>query len=293
MITKIVLDNIYVRGEKIEVELPKSILQNTEATYEEWEKFYIKVDAIKAIRTYFDNTVNPDVEPFSNSDPSKESVIEIQMEWEGKIYKYSTTYYNSELVMESLLGDGNWIFSRIKDTPDFALDPNYLEEGRAKDYEKYKGLFRLYNILYFTPGIELMKEIKNMIIVDDWKSLTRTSYLEKFKREFPGLNYKEIIDEMISNFGFSEYKGIAENGLYLISDWRSGVLMPVESSGSGFAWLSFIVPLMVAAKKYGILLVSTIPLDNCLHPILGKALMKWYLKDNLNYPVCRLHNVKL
>jgi hypothetical protein len=50
---------------------------------------------------------------------------------------------------------------------------------------------------------------------------------------------------------------------------------------------------MVASKKLGLMLVSSSPLDYCLHPILGKALMEWYLKDNPNPPIAKLSNIVL
>jgi hypothetical protein len=89
------------------------------------------------------------------------------------------------------------------------------------------------------------------------------------------------------------YERLDEDNKSLISKTRPDIKIGLELAGSGFHRLSRLVPLMVASKKLGLMLVSSSPLDYCLHPILGKALMEWYLKDNPNPPIAKLSNIVL
>lgn len=292
MITKITLDNICTKGERREIDFsnPRVIIENLKENYDEWCRIPEIIEVVRLMKRIFSISFNINTDFLKRADQSKESMVELEMVLEGNIYKYSTVYYERELVMENLLRNGALIFSRLKDDPDFALDSSYL---RDDEYYTLKEIFNLYTIKCFNPGMELINEVTNTIIVDDWTGIGRVDFLNKFKRQFPELYYKEIIDRMIQDFGFGdEYKEIDKTGLCLIHN-RFKTEMSVLTAGSGFNWLCIIVPLMVASKKYELPLMSSVPLDCSLHPILGEKLMRWFLKNNPNYPICRLQNIKL
>jgi AAA15 family ATPase/GTPase len=213
------------------------------------------------------------------------------MEWNGKTYTYSMVFCDSELVMESLLEGQSWIFSRLKDNPDFALDPSYLNELGKDRYETYKGISSASLLNCFKPGEELLKEIKNIIVVDEWMEMGHQEFIRKFKSAFD-LSYNKLINELINEYGFSEdYEKLDEDNETLISARKSGIKIPIELTGSGFHRLLRLYPLMVASKEKRLMMIATDPYDYCLHPILGRALMKWFLKDNPNPPIGRLTNV--
>jgi hypothetical protein len=216
------------------------------------------------------------------------------MKWKEKIYKYSMVFYKSELVMETLLADQSWVFSRLKDNPDFALDSSYLNDIGKVDYKKHKDLFSSSFLYCFEPGEELLREIQNIIIVDDWMKLGHFEFIRKFETIFNDLSYNKIINEMISQFGFSEdYEKLEEDNETLVSSIKPDIKLRLELAGSGFLRLSRLYPLMIASKKEGLMMIATDPYDLNLHPVLGRALMKWFLKDNQKPPIGKLTNIVL
>jgi hypothetical protein len=50
---------------------------------------------------------------------------------------------------------------------------------------------------------------------------------------------------------------------------------------------------MVASKRDRLMMIATDPYDYCLHPLVGRALMAWFLKDNPNPPLGKLANIVL
>ena len=290
MITRITLDNIFdKRGGKQEYTVPSNLIINQNSTAEEWDEFGEKVEVIKRVKRLFRNSTNiiPDFEYNS----SKESTLEIQMEWNGKTYTYSMVFCDLELVMESLLEGRSWIFSRLKDNPDFALDHSYLNELGKDRYETYKGISSASLLNCFKPGEELLKEIRNIIVVDEWMEMGHREFIRKFESAFD-LSYNKLINELINEYGFSEdYEKLDEDNKTLISARKSGIRIPIELTGSGFYRLLRLYPLMIASKEKGLMMIATDPYDYCLHPILGRALMKWFLKDNPNPPIGKLSNV--
>ena len=151
MITRITLDNMYdVRGGKEEYSVPSQMLINRNSTAEEWDGFWKKVEVIKKVKELFRNEIN--IIPDFEYDSSKESTLEIQMKWDGKTYTYSMVFCDLELVMESLLEGQSWIFSRLKDNPDFALNPSYLNELGKDRYQTYKGISSASLLNCFNPA---------------------------------------------------------------------------------------------------------------------------------------------
>ena len=293
MITRITLDNIYSKGGRLEFTVPSKMIVNRLCSFEEWDSFTDKVNVLKKVKEIFENEINllSDFE----YDPTKESTLEIHMKWREEDYTYSMVFCESKLVMESMLENQKWIFSRLKDNPDFALNPTFLNDKGKRQYKKYRDDFPASLLYCFIPGEELLKELRSIIILDEWlEDLGHKGFLRKFKKTFPDLNYNKIINWMIPNFGFGEdYSRLDEDNKNLISKTRPDIKIGLELAGSGFHRLSRLVPLMVASKKHGLMLVSSSPLDYCLHPILGKALMEWYLKDNPNPPIAKLSNIVL
>lgn len=293
MITRITLDNIYSKGGRLEFTVPSKIIVNRLCSFEEWDSFTAEVNVLKKVKGFFKNEINllSDFE----YDPTKESTIEIHMRWREEDYTYSMVFYESKLVMESMLENQKWIFSRLKDNPDFALDPTFLNDKGERQYRKYRDNSPASLLHCFKPGEELLKELRSIIILDEWvEDLGHKGFLRKFKRDFPDLDYNKIMNWVITNFGFGEdYDRLDEDNENLISKIRPDIKIKLELAGSGFRRLSRLVPLMVASKKQNLMLVSSSPLDYCLHPILGKALMKWYLKDNPNPPIAKLSNIVL
>ena len=293
MITRITLDNMYdVRGGKKEFSVPSQMMINRNSTAEEWDRFGEKVKVVKKVKELFQYDINmiPDFE----YDPSKESTLEIQMKWEDKTYTYSLVFCNTELVMESLLEGQSWIFSRLKDNPDFALNPSYLNEKGAKSYLKYRDTFPANLLFCFKPGEEMLKELRNIIVVDDWMKIEHDGFIRKFESTFPDFSYNKLANVMIHEFGFSEdYERLDEDNKHLISARNPDIKIKLELTGSGFLRLSRLYPLMVASKTRGLMMIATDPYDYCLHPILGRALMKWFLKDNSNPPIGKLSNIEL
>ena len=101
-----------------------------------------------------------------------------------------------------------------------------------------------------------------------------------------------INNVMIHEFGFSEdYERLDEDNKHLISARNPDIKIKLELTGSGFLRLSRLYPLMVVSKTRGLMMIATDPYDYCLHPILGRALMKWFLKDNSNPPIGKLSNI--
>ena len=293
MITRITLDNMYnVRGGKEEYSVPSQMLLNRNSTIEEWGGFWKKVEVIKKVKELFRNEIN--IIPDFEHDSSKESTLEIQVEQEEKVYTYSMVFCDSELVMESLLEGQDWIFSRLKDNPDFALNPTFLNEKGLKCYDKYKETFPASLLYCFKPGEEILKELRNIIVVDDWMKIEHYEFIRKFESTFSGLSYNVIVNSMITWFGFSEdYERLDEDNRTLILARNPNNKIEIELTGSGFLWLSRLFPLMVASKRDKLMMIATDPYDYCLHPILGRALMEWFLKDNPNPPIGKLSNIVL
>lgn len=293
MITRITLDNMYdIRGGKEEYSIPSQMLINQNSTAEEWDGFWEKVEVIKRVKGLFRNEIN--VIPDFEHDSTKESTLEIQVKQEEKVYTYSMVFYNSELVMESLLEGQAWIFSRLRDNPDFALDPTFLNDKGKRYYDKYKETFPASLLYCFKPGEEILKELRNIIVVDDWMKIEHHEFIRKFESTFSGLSYNVIVNSMITRFGFSEdYEKLDEDNRTLISSRNSSIKIPIELTGSGFYRLSRLYPLMAASKRDKLMMIATAPYDYCLHPILGKALMRWFLKDNQNPPIGKLSNIIL
>ena len=293
MISRITLDNMYdQKGGRKEYIVPSKMLINRNSSVEEWYGFDSKVEVLKMVKDIFRNKINlyPDFE----HDTSKESTLEIQIKWENKTYTYSLVFYKSELVMESLLEDQAWIFSRLKDNPDFALNSAYLTEEGRKNYKQFKGIFPASLLYCFKPGKEILKEVRNIIVVDDWMELIHDDFLKKFESTFSDLSYNILVNEMIQEFGFSEdYEKLDEDNRHLISSKNREIKLRIEFAGSGFHRLSRLYPLMVASKKEELMMIATDPFDYCLHPVLGKALMKWFLEDNQNPPIGKLVNIVL
>jgi hypothetical protein len=281
-----------VRGGKKEFSVPSQMMINRNSTAEEWDGFGEKVKVVKKVKELFQYDINmiPDFE----YDPSKESTLEIQMKWEDKTYTYSLVFCNTELVMESLLEGQSWIFSRLKDNPDFALNPSYLNEKGVKSYIKYRDTFPANLLFCFKPGEELLKELRNIIVVDEWIELGHREFIRRFESTFSDLSYNGIVNEMINWFGFSEdYEKLDEDNENLIFARNSEIRIPIELTGSGFRRLSRLFPLMVASKRDRLMMIATDPYDYCLHPLVGRALMAWFLKDNPNPPLGKLANIVL
>ena len=293
MITRITIDNMYdVRGGKEEYSVPSHMLLNRNSTFKEWDGFCEKVEVIKKVKELFRNEINI-ISDFEH-DSSKESTLEIQVEQEEKTYTYSMVFCDSELVMESLLEGQDWIFSRLKDNPDFALNPTFLNEKGLKCYDKYKETFPASLLYCFKPGEEILKELRNIIVVDDWMKIKHYEFIRKFESTFSGLSYNVIVNSMITWFGFSEdYERLDEDNRTLILARNPNNKIEIELTGSGFLWLSRLFPLMVASKRDKLMMIATDPYDYCLHPILGRALMEWFLKDNPNPPIGKLSNIVL
>ena len=95
--------------------------------------------------------------------------------------------------MESLLEGQAWIFSRLKDNPDFALNPTFLNEKGLKCYDKYKETFPASLLYCFKPGEEILKELRNIIVVDDWMKIEH-EFIRKFESTFSGLSYNVIVN---------------------------------------------------------------------------------------------------
>ena len=281
-----------MRGGKKEFSVPSQMMIDRNSTVEEWDGFGEKVKVIKKVKELFQYNIN--MIPNFEYDSSKESTLEIQMKWEDKTYTYSLVFCNTELVMESLLEGQSWIFSRLKDNPDFALNPSYLNEKGAKSYLKYRDTFPANLLFCFKPGEEMLKELRNIIVVDEWMELGHHEFIRRFESTFLNLSYNGIINEMINRFGFSEdYERLDEDNESLIFAINSNISIPIELTGSGFRRLSKLFPLMVASKRDGLMMIATDPYDYCLHPILGRALMGWYLIDNPNPPIGKLANIEL
>lgn len=291
MITKIILDNIkFDQEETKEVIIPSKIINTVNSTLEDWIKFPRIIQILKNVKEFFEGQFLRPLE--FKYDKERESTLEIWMDWKGDTYKYSEVFYESKRVMESLIKNNSWIFCRYEETPDFVLDKSFLNEKGLRDYTKFSDWLSMSLLYCFSPGEELIREMKGIIIVDEWFNIiTHKNFLDKFKSEFPDLNYNKIISEVVINgLGFSEYERLDEDNTNLCSSIIKGVKMRIETAGSGFIRLSRIVPLMIASKKYELTLASSDPLDISLHPSLGKALMEWYLEDNLIRPIIRLQN---
>ena len=264
---------------------------NKHSTMEEWEELNPWVDAIRKVKELFRYETNI-ITNFEN-DPSRESTLEIQTEDEGKIYTYSLVFYNSMIVMESLLEGQNWIFSRLIDNPDFALNPDYLNDKGKKCYKNYRETFPASLLFCFKPGEKLLKELKNIIMVDDWMKMKHWEFVDEFESTFPDLSYNELMNKMITTFFPEDYSGLEKDNRTLRFGNEPDLKIDIMLAGSGFLRLSRLFPLMVASKKKGLMMIATEPYDLCLHPILGKALMTWFLDGNSNPPIGKLVNVEL
>jgi len=295
MITKIILNNLYGRKE-INVSVSQKLF-DYKATFSELEELRDIIEIIKSIQNVFKNEINIKIpSQYYSFSGSKESSIEIQMIWNEKTYTYLLVFVDSTICMETLLEGKSWIFSKLIDNPDFAFNPSYLNEKGKKFYEIYKKVPSISLLFCFNPGEELLNEIKNIIIIDDWWNIPcHQEFVKRFETTFPDLSYNKLINEMINKFGFSsEYKKLNEdNKSLLLSSIKSDITINILDSGSGFVWLSRIYPLMVASKKENLLMISSIPYDFHLHPILGKKLMTWFLEDNNNLIIGKLSNILL
>ena len=291
MITRITLDNMYdVRGGKEELNIPSQMLINRNSTAEEWDGFWKKVEVIKKVKGLFRNEIN--VIPDFEHDSTKESTLEIQTEDEGKIYTYSLVFCDSMLVMESLLEGQNWIFSRLIDNPDFALNPAYLNDKGKKYYKNYRKMFPTILLFCFKPGEKLLKELKDIIVVDDWMKMKHWEFVDEFESTFPDLSYNGLMNKMITTFFSEDYSRLEKDNRTLRFAKKPDIKIDIMLAGSGFIRLSRLFSLMVASKKKR-LMIATDPYDYCLHPILGRALMRWFLKDNPNPPIGKLSNIVL
>jgi len=270
---------------------PGKLIMNKHSTMEEWEELNPWVDAIRKVKELFRYETNI-ITNFEN-DPSRESTLEIQTEDEGKIYTYSLVFYNSMIVMESLLEGQNWIFSRLIDNPDFALNPDYLNDKGKKCYKNYRETFPASLLFCFKPGEKLLKELKNIIMVDDWMKMKHWEFVDEFESTFPDLSYNELMNKMITTFFPEDYSGLEKDNRTLRFGNEPDLKIDIMLAGSGFLRLSRLFPLMVASKKKGLMMIATEPYDLCLHPILGKALMTWFLDGNSNPPIGKLVNVEL
>ena len=203
MITKIILDNIYTKGGREEYVVPEKLLINRNSTAEEWDEFGRRVWVINKVKELFQNHINlfPDFE----YDNSRESTLEIQAKEKDKIYTYSLVFCESQLVMESLLEGKSWIFSRLSDNPDFALDPSYLNEKGKEIYQKYKHIFPISLLHCFKPGEKMLREIRNIIVVDDWMKLKHLEFIRQFESAFPDLSYNNLMNEMIKTYFSKDY----------------------------------------------------------------------------------------
>ena len=290
MITKITLDNMYSSGRK-EYITPGKLILNKHSTIKEWEELNPLIDAIRKVKELFRYETNIIIN-FEN-DSSRESTLEIQTEDEGKIYTYSLVFYDSRIVMESLLEGQNWIFSRLIDNPDFALNPAYLNDKGKKCYKNYRETFPASLLFCFKPGEKLLKELKDIIVVDDWMRMKHQEFVDKFESTFPDLFYNELMNKMITTFFSEDYSGLEKDNRTLRFAKKPDIKIDIMLAGSGFLRFSRLFPLMVASKKRGLMMIAVEPYDLCLHPILGKALMTWFLDGNSNPPIGKLVNVEL
>jgi hypothetical protein len=291
MITRITLDNMYSKGGKKEYITPGKLILNKHSTMEEWEELNPLVDIIRKVKELFRYETNI-ITNFEN-DPSRESTLEIQTEDEGKIYTYSLVFCNSMIVMESLLEGQNWIFSRLIDNPDFALNPAYLNDKGKKCYKNYRETFPASLLFCFKPGEKLLKELKDIIVVDDWMKMRHQEFVDKFESTFPDFSYNELINKMITTFFSEDYSGLGKDNQTLGFAKKPEIKIDIMLAGSGFLRLSRLFPLMVVSKKKGLMMIATEPYDLSLHPILGKELMTWFLDGNSNPPIGKLVNVEL
>ena len=290
MITKITLDNMYSSGRK-EYITPGKLILNKHSTIKEWEELNPLIDAIRKVKELFRYETNIIIN-FEN-DSSRESTLEIQTEDEEKIYTYSLVFYDSRIVMESLLEGQNWIFSRLIDNPDFALNPAYLNDKGKKCYKNYRETFPASLLFCFKPGEKLLKELKDIIVVDDWMRMKHQEFVDKFESTFPDLFYNELMNKMITTFFSEDYSGLEKDNRTLRFAKKPDIKIDIMLAGSGFLRFSRLFPLMVASKKRGLMMIAVEPYDLCLHPILGKALMTWFLDGNSNPPIGKLVNVEL
>ena len=223
---------------------------------------------------------------FPGSDSTKETVIDIESELDGKYYKYSVSFESGELIMESLLVDGSFVYSRFIDSPDFALSMSFFTEQDLKIYSIFRDQFTRSLLEYCIPGRELLKEMTKIIFVDDWLSKRDSNFLNDFEDWFPELNYNELVNRVITEYGFDDdYEGTVEGTRCLVCKRIKDTVIPFEMAGSGFTMLATVYPLMVASKKYGYSIVSELPLDASIHCILSKKLMSWFLEDLPNVNV--------
>ena len=271
MVTRITLDNIDTKGGREEYVVPEKLLINQNSTAEEWDEFGRRVWVIKKVKELFQNHFN--LFPSFEQNNSRESTLEIQVKEEDKIYTYSMVFYESQLVMESLLEGKSWIFSRLSDNPDFALDPSYLNEKGKEMYQKFKHIFPISLLHCFKPGEKMLKEIRNIIVVDDWMKLKHQEFIRKFESTFPELSYNNLMNEMIKTYFPNDYEGLEKDNQTLIFAQKPKLKIELEMAGSGFIRLSRLYPLMVASKTRKLMMIATEPYDLPLNPILGKALM--------------------
>ena len=291
MITRITLDNMYSKCRNENYITPGKLILNKHSTMEEWEELNPLVDIIRKVKELFRYETNI-ITNFEN-DPSRESTLEIQTEDEGKIYTYSLVFCDSMIVMESLLEGQNWIFSRLIDNPNFALNPTYLNDKGKKCYKNYRETFPASLLFCFKPGEKLLKELKDIIVVDDWMKMGHWEFVNKFESTFPDFSYNELMNKMITTFFSEDYSGLEKDNRTLRFANKLDIKIDIMLAGSGFLRLSRLFPLMVASKKKGLMMIAAEPYDLCLHPILGKALMTWFLDGNLNPPIGKLVNVEL
>jgi hypothetical protein len=270
---------------------PGKLIVNRNSTIDEWEKLDPWVDAIRKLKELFRYETNIIID--FEHDPSIESTLEIQTEDEGKIYTYSLVFCDSMIVMESLLEDQNWIFSRLIDNPDFALNPAYLNDKGKKCYKYYRETFPASLLFCFKPGEKLLKELKDIIVVDDWMKMGHREFVDKFESAFPDLSYNELMNKMITTFFSEDYSGLEKDNRTLRFAKKPDIKIDILLAGSGFLRLSRLFPLMTASKKMELMMIAVEPYDLCLHPILGKALMTWFLEGNKNPPIGKLINVVL
>jgi len=290
MITKIILDNIYSKNNKLEYIIPNRLMGKN-STIDEWCGLDSNIEIIRKVKNLFSYNYNIIVDFECN--PERESTIEIEMKKKDKVYTYSIVFYESSVVMESFLENHNWIFSRFIDNSDFALDSSYLNDKGKECYRYYKDIHSISLLPYFIPGEELLKDLKSIIIVDDWIKMEHQDFIRNFESTFPDLSYNDLINKLIK-FGFSDsFDGLERDNITLRSAYKPELKIELEFAGSGFIRLSKLFPLMVASKKKSLMLISTDPYDLNLHPILGKSLMTWFLKDNLNPPIGKLINIEI
>lgn len=296
MITKIIVNNLYKRIKEFNVSVSQKLF-DYKATLSELKELRDSIEIIKFIQNVFKNEIDIKIpsQYYSFSEESKESSIEIQMIWNEKTYTYLLVFGDSTIYMETLLEGKSWIFSKLIDNPDFAFNPSYLNEMGKKFYKISKKIPSMSLLFCFNPGEELLNEIKSIIIIDDWWNIPyHQEFVKRFETTFPDLSYNKLINEMIDKFGFSsEYEKLSEDNNSLLSSIKSDITINILDSGSGFIWLSRIYPLMVASKKENLPTISSIPYDFCLHPILGKKLMTWFLEDNNNLIIGKLSNILL